>query len=473
MIRGIDNRYGLDSLYPWQRSFVDGFLASPRNTVLQAPLGIGKSRAAGEIAAAMARKPGRVLVVASELAVGRQIASSARHSGVETLAITKGRLREGDENGDLGLPRQLVAYTTPQTLAGDWSLGLLSGVGWSSIILDHPRDADFPWLQEFIARAGTPVLVLTDSEGLSQTYSWLDDPTIHTHSSELLLEENRPRHVLSARFEPYFWARTARERQIIAMVDALPGSKLTGGLDTIRVARLRTAAASSSYALQVAALAELQRLTEAYHAPSRFEALGDSQPILGAAHPADHLASAALDTTVVSTSADGHLLEAIASLSAIASAVDELEDDPKQDALMTLIREHGAENQTGSVVFCALSATADYLATELAAMQSPVTRVFRNQVADVDLGPSLADPRGLVVVHDGALQGLDLHAASQGINYDLVASRRRMNVRWSRLNWTDPGRLRVWTLIPRESRSSAERIALQRMPYLAGSGWQP
>lgn len=71
------------------------------------------------------------------------------------------------------------------------------------------------------------------------------------------------------------------------------------------------------------------------------------------------------------------------------------------------------------------------------------------------------------MTHDSALKGIDLRSVHQAINYDLVASSDRMYIRWSRLDWTDPNDIRVWTLLPLRM-SPLEQLALARMPYLVG-----
>ena len=444
-------RHGLASLRPWQRQFVEHFLSSEQgHVVLAAPLGMGKAKTAGEIATAVATRPARVLVVAP-IAVGRSIAASAKNAGLPTLELTKATLRQLSSEAGAWVPDAAVVYASPQVVADPWVVELLSEPSWALVIADHPAARENSALAAVIERSGARALVLSEQTE-RQSLVWPPgDGEVYALGSELLAGENTPGPELAARFEPVVWERDERETRIIGMVEELL-ALASPYAQTLGLRRLRAAAASSNYALQAVTLALLDRIREERNI-------------------AVHLGSRWRQERLLDFDGEEEwpLIEIVSRLDALAAAIDELESDSKQDAFMGLALDPSPlDRQVGCVVFCALSATADYVASGLRFMQQPVVRLSSSRPGQDEVEWALQQPEYIVVVHDGTLQGVDLSAARQAVNYDLVSNPRRMHIRWSRLDWTESDQLRIWTLVPGTTASPVEQEALERMPYLMG-----
>jgi hypothetical protein len=334
-------------------------------------------------------------------------------------------------------------------LSDPWSADLLAQIGWDLIIVDEPS-AVFEFPAAFVRQSGSRVLAITSRPDHDPAV-WSERVRVYRFDSPFLIEPDQPAPELAERFRPLWFERHDHELAIAEMVDELIASAGVAGA-RLGLHRLATASASSSYALQVATLRQLDRLRDARNVIAHIGRAG---------HREDAALTLALENEAL-------LVELYARLEQIASAVDELEFDTKRDLFMEFAMNREATSGGGTVIFCSVAATADYVASGLEFMRQHVHRLGVRSDPDRLLWAA-AQPHHFLVAHDPILKGLDLRTARQAVNYDLVASQRRMHVRWSKLDLSEPHEIRVWSLLPRRPASSLERLAVERMPYLVGS----
>ncbi len=445
-------RYGRASLNGNQREVLDRFLSGNGHAILEGPVGTGKSRVAAEIATAVATRPGRVLIVASS-PLAQQMAASARQAGVPTLELSRAKLRQLLDE-DWQPPRASVVHVNRLLVSDPWSADLLAKIGWDLVIFDDP-ELDSRVLQAFLQQAGARGFAISNSPSVLYE-PWRAEADVYVLESPFSLESDQPVPQVAARFEPVWFRRDADEIAIAAMVDDVIDVAGRSGF-RLGLQQLATANASSSYALQARTLRQLERLREARNFVAH---LGRTDA------PKDAATALALNHGAL-------LLEISARLESISSAIDELEADTKRDAFVQLALDEHGNASGGTVVFCSLAATADYVASGLAFLQQRVYRLSARRSDPDRLLWATTEPHHFIVAHDPALKGVDLRSARHAVNYDIVADPRRMHIRWSRLDWREPTTIRVSSLLPHGPMSALEERALARMPYLTGADTSP
>jgi AAA domain len=449
-------RYGLAALRPEQREIAERFLGEgARHALLVGPTGIGKGRTAGEIATATARQGGRVLIVAS-VAVGRAISASARHAGFPVVEVTKALLRARRLDQNVApLPMTAVAFASPQLIHDPWAVDSLSGLSWDLIIADELSAAETGPLDLLVRRTAARLLEISRGVSGAAGASVASGVEVYRIGSQLLAGDNDPGPELAARFHAVEWDRDPDEVEIGRLVDDLVDLEQHLGRD-LGLRRLPAAYASSNYALQAMSFRLLDRIVEERNA------LVHLGPVSKQELPPDR-----------GEGQQAALRQVFEGLERLTAKIDLLETDSRQNAFVSLVLEPSQLRvDRGLVIFCALAATADYVANGLQLARRMVVRPSSSRPDQDYIEFALRQPRHVVVVHDAGLKGLDLRSAHQAINYDVDPSRRRMYVRWSRLDWTEPSRVRIWTLLPRDTATSFERKAMGRMPYLAGMSAQ-
>ena len=118
-------------------------------------------------------------------------------------------------------------------------------------------------------------------------------------------------------------------------------------------------------------------------------------------------------------------------------------------------------------MFCAFAETAVYVAESLRSAGHDALAPRQEFFLSVPSEPSSGEV--LVCSDDVLLDTIDLHAVVLAINYDVPSPPRVAHLRWSRLDWSDPGRSPVMvTLIDPVNMSAYESRALNGMEYLIG-----
>jgi DNA polymerase III delta prime subunit len=382
----------------WQEQFISSAVSMPipARLLLVAPVGLGKTTAVIELARRLADQTPRfrMLAIYDRQEIGRNLLARAHATaGLEETPIEKKWLRTvAASNKPHVWPQRVAAGIAARDLREEWVQRALAETNWDLVVADEIRDADN--VREWLTRLRAPRIVVASSVPRP---GWIDLPgwiTSNIGAAQLVLDTPSTQTAQ----ETVEFERSLAEVELLRLVHDT--AALADGFDDWGANELSSAAESSPFALQAAALrlaARLRPLRNSY-AHGR---TADDQGV-----------SKEREVTL------SRIVPYFAGLEKIIEGVDALNIDARFEAFFRLVVDRLTPLQTPFVVFTRDQRTAEYIVDRLRFMQRPVELVGPGWNPSETPQPSTA-----FVVPDEALQGLDLGIVSIGVHYDAAGPR--------------------------------------------------
>ena len=399
--------------HPDQLRFVHAFIQQQGRLLLVAPRGSGKTTAAiAALAELGTRRPASVLLIASSDPASRSVQAALRSRGLRAPRITKRWLRStaGDATADRRRPPLFASVSLP-LLQDSWAARELLSIHWDAVVVDDAEVAvDDPYLQRWLEGA-TADRVAFLANAKSPRLLELADSTIEWEFSQLV--QNRVTLTMVT------FRRDRAEVDLleeVALLDEPGVGEYAGG-----IAEVQRAARSSPFALQAAALKQVERLRPIRNALAHGRT-GDSSPVF---ERSDDLGTA---------------MRLDARLEAIVDAVDGLQYDARFEALYRLMLDLKPTTQSPVIIHVSEPRTADYVADRLRFQLISAT-------SEEASGAGIDDEEHAArVVPDDAIDVLLSSTARRVVFYDAGSDRKASDARWATLRNRDHA-TEAWQLV--------------------------